>query len=108
MEEIKDINTLKLKKRNIKAKISRCLELLVGTVVEYRITCGKKNCKCQKGEKHRAFYLSVHRNGKTKNRHIPKKKLAEARKMSENYKKLKELLHELSDINYKLLKLKDK
>lgn len=72
------------------------------------MTCGKKNCRCRKGQKHTAFYLSTHRTGKTINRHISKSKLAEAREMTENYKKLKELLHQLSEVNYELLKLKDK
>ena len=102
------IKILKRKKQNVLSKLRRRYNLLIGSVVEYHNVCGKPNCRCKKGEKHTVFCLTTKVDGKTVNYYIPKKKLAEARKMSENYKKLKGLLHELSDINYKLLKLKDK
>ena len=81
-------------RRKIRKSLSRYLNLyLIGSVVEYHLTCGKKNCKCKKGE--------------TVNFYILKNKLEKARKMSANYRKIKELLWELSRLNLKLLKLRD-
>jgi hypothetical protein len=37
--------------------------LLRGSLVEMRRTCGKKNCRCQQGKKHRSLYLAI-RSGK--------------------------------------------
>lgn len=30
---------------------------LTGYIVKEKVTCGKKNCKCSRGEKHEAFYV---------------------------------------------------
>lgn len=33
--------------------------LLRGSLVSMQRTCGKKNCRCQQGEKHPALYLAI-------------------------------------------------
>lgn len=33
--------------------------LLRGSLVVMHRTCGKKNCRCQQGKKHRALYLAI-------------------------------------------------
>lgn len=33
--------------------------LLRGSLIEMQRTCGKKSCRCQRGEKHRSLYLGI-------------------------------------------------
>lgn len=61
-------------------------QLIRGSVVRYKMTCGRKNCRCHRGFKHGPYwYLSVNRKGKTKMFLIPKQKLAEVRRAVRNY-----------------------
>ncbi len=39
-------------------------EIINGGVYSQRVRCGKKNCKCARGETHTAFYFFTSRNGK--------------------------------------------
>lgn len=75
-----------------------------GSVYPLAHTCGKKNCKCYRGEKHISYYLSFNRNGKTKMYYVPQKKIEEVKKWINNYSKLKKLIKELSDVNAASLK----
>ncbi len=45
--------------------------LLRGSLVEMSRVCGKKNCRCQQGHKHRALYLAVRRNNRRVMIYIP-------------------------------------
>ena len=89
-------------------KIKQLLELLIGSVVSYQMKCGKKNCKCAQGERHICFYLSYKKQGKTVNRYLPKHLVEKARQMTDNYKQLKQVLTELSEVNLELLRQRDK
>ena len=53
--------------------------LLCGSLVTMARTCGRKGCKCCRGEKHVSLYLSTRPNGKRKMIYIP----AEAEKKAE-------------------------
>jgi len=75
-----------------------------GSVYPLAHTCGKKGCKCYRGEKHISYYLSFNRNGKTKMYYVPQKKLEKVKKWINNYSKLKKLIKELSDVNATSLK----
>lgn len=45
--------------------------LLRGSLVQMRRTCGKKNCRCQRGEKHPALYLAIRRGKRRTMIYIP-------------------------------------
>ncbi len=75
-----------------------------GSIVETYRTCGKQGCRCQKGDKHGPYYLLTwSENGKARSCHIPRAKVAEARKMVESYRQASERLRELGDINRQLV-----
>ena len=46
--------------------------LIVGGMVEMVRTCGKPNCKCATGEKHKSWCVSLRHKGKRKMIHIPR------------------------------------
>ena len=56
-----------------------------------------------KGPKRPGFNLTVKRNGVTRTRHIRKQDLEKVRLMAARYKKLKQLIHKLSDLNWLIL-----
>jgi len=76
-----------------------------GTVVLLKQSCSRKKCKkCLSGEKHPQYYLSQSRNGKSKIIFLGKKKKKKVEELVNNYKKIKQLMYELSDINTALIK----
>ena len=90
----------------LKEELTDNLDLIIGSVVMYRSKCGK-NCTCNAGKKHETYYLSSKKNGKTKNLYIPKKAVEEARIMNSRHKRVKNILEEISSINYNILKEKN-
>lgn len=93
---------LKQKERLTKHLLQN-LDFLVGSVVSYRLKCGK-DCQCNEGRRHICFYLSTKKEGKTQNLYLPKEAVPLARQMTHRYKKMKDILGKLSRINYELLK----
>jgi len=74
--------------------------------MERYLTCGNPNCKCAAGERHGpVWYLSVtldsaRRTGLT----IPEEKVTQVRQWIENYRRMKDCLEKISDINRELLR----
>ena len=67
-------------------KIQGCSEMLQGSLgVLYR-KCGKKGCRCERGEKHGpAYYLSYKEGGVTQMVYIPVSRLEEGKKGEERF-----------------------
>jgi len=84
------------------------LECIRGTLLLRYMTCGNKNCKCHKGEKHGPYYyLTVnYPKGKTKCIKIAEKDVARVKKWQKNYKKIKTILEKISDYNLSTLENK--
>ena len=73
-------------------------ELFVqGSLIEMARVCGKKNCKCTRGEKHISLYLAVRKDNKRKMIFIPKNLEKEARLLVKAYQKIKRSLETISD-----------
>ena len=56
------------------------------------------------GTRNKQFYFSLNKAGKTKLIYLGKKRVDRARKYSENYKKLLEIVEEMTILNMELLK----
>ncbi len=97
---------MKKNKNDILKEIRNIGPVVRGSVVNYKRTCGYKNCKCAKGEKHSAFYLSRSINGKTKLSHISKQHVEQVKSWKDNHTRLMTLIDELT--NCLLEELKDK
>lgn len=66
-------NSLTEKERKARSKAAQLVHdrhLIIGGLVEMARTCGKSNCKCTTGEKHKSWYLSLRHKGKRKMIHI--------------------------------------
>jgi len=70
--------------------------LLHGSLVERRRVCGKPNCHCVEGERHRALMLTVRSPGRTEQIHIPRHLEDTVRRWVDQDHELRDLLAELA------------
>ena len=88
---------------NDRAARSRLIQLLNSakpiaraSLVAMARTCGKKGCRCAKGEKHVSLYLAA-RVGKTRRMlYVPPELEEAARSLVENVRKVEEFIEEMS------------
>jgi hypothetical protein len=71
--------------------------LLRGNLVTLKNTCGKPNCRCQRGEKHESLYLAQSRQGKPYMRYIPQGWHVQVRAWVQRYQEVQQLLESLSE-----------
>ena len=60
---MKHRSSLSPKERSARSKAVQLIHdkpLILGSLVEMANTCGKPNCKCTKGEKHKSLYIPTH------------------------------------------------
>ena len=100
------MNDERLLNRRKKAlgKIPKLEESIRGTLVIMNRFCGKPNCRCRKGYKHKSVYLSQSQKGKTRMIYIPQASVKKTAEYIKNHQKTKDILDIVSDINIKLLK----
>lgn len=96
--------TLLQKRRKGAKDIPRIEEILRGSIVVVKRYCGKANCRCQKGHKHRSLYISQSNNGRSRLIYIPQHSEKEVRRLIDNYHKLKSVMEEISRINMQLVR----
>jgi hypothetical protein len=100
---------LEAKKARLQKKIQRCSEMLQGSLVVLYRKCGKKGCRCERGEKHGpAYYLSYKEGGTTRMVYIPVSRLGEVKKAMEAFPRYWELGVELARLNLEQMRLRKK
>ena len=106
---------MKTTRTRLEAKRSRVLKKIInlgpfiqGSLVSTTRICGKKGCACRHGgPKHPATYLTWKQDQKTVSLYVPRALESEIMLWTLNYKKLKAILQELSDIQREVLKLRE-
>lgn len=86
------------------AQLAHAKTLVHATVNVREITCGKSNCHCAQGEKHRAVYLVSSIQGKKRQVYVPPAMEQEVREWVKNYHAALELLEQVSDGAWEELK----
>ncbi len=89
--------------RRIAQQLPRQLEMAMGvrgkvlaaSLSKTRKVCGKPNCKCARGDKHRVYQLSWNENGRRRSTHIRPDELARVRSAVEHYRHLRQCRAEL-------------
>ena len=81
----------------------RITEVVHGSIVIVNRSCGKTNCRCQKGFKHSSLYISQRYKGKTRMIYIPKRSEANVRRFVKNYHDIKIVMDRISGINLRTL-----
>ena len=84
--------TLRQKRERLKREVLANLDFVVGSVTSQGARGG--------------FNLTTAQKGKTRTRYIRRGELEEVRAMIERHRKLKELLKELAEVNWEILKVK--
>ena len=85
------------------AALVRGAPLLRGTLSLRRVTCGKPTCRCARGEKHPALYLTSRRQGRVHQLFVPAALASQARQAVANYHEVQGLLERLSQIHWEKL-----
>ena len=79
-----------------------------GSLVSASRLCGKENCIChQGGPKHPVLYVTWKEKGKTVSLYVPRRLEPEVTEWVQNYKKLKGLIREISEIQKQIIRLRE-
>lgn len=78
--------------------------LVHGTLTVRKVTCGKPNCRCARGEPHEALYLTCRSGGKSHQIFVPARLAPSVRQWVANDRSVRELLQELSASHIERLK----
>lgn len=87
--------------RHLRSQLVQLLSsagLLRATLNPVQKVCGKPGCRCSRGEKHPALYVVVSRNGKPRQLYVPRSLEPQARQWVASYRRVRELLDELSQL----------
>ena len=79
------------------AQILHHHEFIRGSLVSMERCCGKKNCRCQQGEKHVSLYLSVKLDGKRRMIYIPSDMEEQTRRQVDAWRESDKRAHAVSD-----------
>ena len=85
----------------LRREIALSHEIIRGSVVFLNRLCGKSNCRCLKGHKHRSLYLSRSHKGKTTMTYIPGRLEGRMMAGAARYRRIQTLLSGLSEDNLK-------
>ena len=95
--------------RRLRSRLNQLISgagLIRGTLTSRKITCGKKGCKCAKGEKHEGLYLVASESGRIRQLYISSSREAAARLWLKQYRQAHNLLEDVVQKHWK--KLRDK
>jgi hypothetical protein len=79
--------------------------MIDGSLVVIRRRCGNPACRCAKGEKHPAYYITRKLRGKTQGLYIPVDMVQEVREWNQEHRRLKGLVAEICERQRALVRL---
>ena len=79
-------------------KLAQVQPFIAGSLAKVGVKCGNPNCKCASGERHEAWVLTRKERGKTVTVHVPRDMVEEVARWAAEYKRLKVLLQEISEV----------
>ncbi|MHB1128416.1 MAG: DUF6788 family protein [Bacillota bacterium] len=80
-----------------------------GSLIERKVRCGKKTCRCATGEGHLSFYLSsLDKRGRTRLDYVPFSWVPLVRERLDKHRLTQEILAELTEINLELMRRREK
>lgn len=94
-------------KRSVKVVFGRS-PLVKGNVYEMARKCGKPSCACTRGDLHQSMVLSWSHRGKTRLMSIPSERLAELRRKSEEYLRVRRARAHVSVLYKQILAVMDR
>jgi hypothetical protein len=98
---------LSAEERRWRARLAQLVSergLIRGTLTVRERVCGRPNCRCARGEKHASLYLTSKHHGQPRQLYIPREREAEAREWVENFRRVRQLLEQISELYWERLK----
>jgi hypothetical protein len=77
--------------------------VLAASLVTLRRACGNPRCRCARGHKHPSHYLTWKVKAKTHTAYVPVDLVAEVKLWTQEYRRLKQLIHELTQLSLALI-----
>ena len=78
--------------------------VVAASLVTVHRTCGKPTCRCAQGHKHPGHYLTWKEQGQTRRAYVPQALLPQVQSWQNEYRRLKRLLAEISQLSLALVK----
>lgn len=103
----KKIKLLEKKHQDVLSELASMKKMVWGSFCLIHVKCGKKYCHCATGKLHPHWRMSWKENGKAISRAVPKEEHPWIEKMTDNYKKFRELRRHLNEINEEIKALLD-
>ncbi len=99
-------NKLNVEKHRIIKTLTSFKNIIQGTIVMRKHTCGKSNCRCKRHDKflHTSHQLTFAIDGKTKTITIPKDKIKDVEQGILQYKSFRQQVKQLLEINRNLIR----
>ena len=91
------------KREDLFGRIPKRPGVIRGSLVIMKRVCGKVSCRCLKNSPHKSLYISQSYKGKTRMTYVPKRSEEVVRRGIFEYRRIKDVLDELSDIYLELL-----
>ena len=100
---------LEARQKDLMRQLSQVGPWMEGTLVSTTRFCGKDNCACRREAKfkHPVMFVTGKEDGKTVSLYIPRNREAEVRIWVKNYKKAKELMRAISDVQKQIVRLRE-
>jgi hypothetical protein len=99
-----DVHRLHRRRDALLAKLRGLPNLMRGTLYQAQRKCGRASCRCATGgPRHLTLRLNVTLSGRTHTRFVRKAQRAEVEAMLVAYRRLWELVNELTEVNLALL-----
>jgi len=93
-------------RREVAARLKRLADfgpLIDGSLVVVRRRCGNPTCRCTRGEKHPAHYLTRKVGRKTHSLYIPVDLVEDVRRWNQEHRRLKQLVAEICERQRKVV-----
>ena len=99
---------LQAKRLSLLRQIQNLGPWIEGTLVATTRKCGKDNCACHRqGPKHPVLFVTWKEAGKTVSLYIPRHLEAEVKQWTENYKRLKVLIRQISEVQKQMVRRRE-
>ncbi len=103
-------SSLRRRRKALLRRLPNLEEILKGSLIERYKPCGKPGCKCAKGPGHGPkYYLSISRTGQRPQMdYVPQGYHDQVEEYLTNYRSVREIINEISQINQELLRRREK
>lgn len=102
MGKIEDLSS---QQKMLRRELRSLGNIVKGSLVTLSRLCGKPNCKCTRGERHKNLFLSYKIKQKPYLIYIPKRFEKKVTALVANHKRLRQIVDELSRVNREIIVL---